>query len=82
MVNINKGEEVNAWLLEMNKYFHLHNYPSRVETRIETYHLQGKATMWLDKLNQSKHLDEKKVSWRQFKGYFQEICLSITMKER
>jgi hypothetical protein len=45
-----KGEEVEAWLLEMNKYFQLHNYPSRVETRIATYHLQGKTTMWWDLL--------------------------------
>jgi hypothetical protein len=40
-----KGEEVKAQLLEMNKYFQLHDYPSRVETRITTYHLQDKATM-------------------------------------
>jgi hypothetical protein len=25
-----KGEEVEAWLLEMKKYFQLHDYPSRV----------------------------------------------------
>jgi hypothetical protein len=34
-----KGEETEAWLLEMKKYFHLHDYPSRVESRISTYHL-------------------------------------------
>jgi hypothetical protein len=59
-----KGEEVEAWLLEMKKYFQLHDYPSRVEARIATYHLQGKETMWWDQLKQAKHLDEKKVSWR------------------
>jgi hypothetical protein len=34
-----KGEEVDAWLLEMKKYFQLHDYPSQVEDRISTYHL-------------------------------------------
>jgi hypothetical protein len=49
-------------MLEMNKYFHLQDYTSRVETRIVTYHLQGKATMWWDQLKQEKHIDERKVS--------------------
>jgi hypothetical protein len=59
-----KGEEVEAWLLEMNKYFKLHDYPSRVESRILTYHLQGKEAMWWDELKKAKNLDEKRISWR------------------
>jgi hypothetical protein len=34
-----KGQEVEAWLFEMNKYFQLPDYPSKIETRIVTYHL-------------------------------------------
>jgi hypothetical protein len=45
-----KGEETKAWLLEMKKYFQLNDYSLRVETRIATYHLQGKETMWWDQL--------------------------------
>jgi hypothetical protein len=51
-----KGEEVEAWLLEMKKYFQLHDYPSKVETRIATYHLRGKETMWWDQLKQVLHI--------------------------
>jgi hypothetical protein len=43
-----KREESKAWLLEMKKYFQLHDYPSRVEVRIAIYHLQGNTTIWLD----------------------------------
>jgi hypothetical protein len=43
-----KGEEAEAWLLEMKKYFQLHDYPSQVEAIISTYHLQGNKTMWWD----------------------------------
>jgi hypothetical protein len=76
-----KGEEVKVWLLEMNKYFQFHDYPSRVEAKITSYHLQGKVAMWWDHLKKAKHLDEKRISWRQFKGYFQEkYFLSIIMK--
>jgi hypothetical protein len=58
-----KGEEVDAWLLEIKKYFQLHDYPSWVESRISTYHLKGKETMWWDHLKQAKNLDEKRISW-------------------
>ena len=68
--------------MEMKKYFQLHDYPSRVEARIETYHLQGKSTMWWDHLKQGNHLDEKMISWRQFKGCFQEKYLSEHYYER
>jgi hypothetical protein len=67
-----KGEEVDAWLLEMNKYFQLHDYPSQVEVIIDTYHLQGKESMCWDQLKQVKNMNEKRILWRQFKGYFQE----------
>jgi hypothetical protein len=43
-----KGEEEKAWLLEMKRYFQLHDYSSQVESRIATYHLQGKEVMWWD----------------------------------
>jgi hypothetical protein len=42
----------------------LHDYPSRVEDIIETYHLQGKEFMWWDQLKKYKFLDEKRISWR------------------
>jgi hypothetical protein len=53
-----------------------------VEAIISTYHLQGNTNMWWDQLMQDKNLDEKKVSWRQFKGYFQEKYLSKNYYER
>jgi hypothetical protein len=77
-----KGEEAEVWLLEMKKYFRLHDYPSWVEARIATYHLQGKTTIWWDQLKKAKNLDDKRISWRQFKGYFQEKYLSENYYER
>jgi hypothetical protein len=38
--------------------------------------------MWWDHLKQAKQLDEKKVSWRQFNGYFKEKYLSEHYHER
>jgi hypothetical protein len=76
-----KGE-VEAQLLETKKYFQQHDYPSRVETRTATYHLQGKAAMWWYQSKQAKHLDEKRVALKQFKGYFQEKYLFEHYRER
>jgi hypothetical protein len=66
----------------MKKYFQLHDCPSWVEARIVTYHLQWKASMLWDQLNQAKNLDEKRISWRHIKGYFQEKYFSEHYYER
>jgi hypothetical protein len=50
--------------LEMKKYLQMHDYPSRIEARISTYHLQGKEAMWWDQPKQAKNLDEKWIYWR------------------
>jgi hypothetical protein len=66
------GEDVEAWLLGIRKYFQLHNYSSNLEAKIVIYHLQGKASMWWDQLKQVKHINERRISWKQFKKYFQQ----------
>jgi hypothetical protein len=38
--------------------------------------------MWWDQLKQAKNLDEKRISWRRFKGYFQEKYFSEHYYER
>jgi hypothetical protein len=39
--------------------------------------------MWWDQLKEVKHFDEKRISWSNFKGYFQEKYFpSIIMKQR
>jgi hypothetical protein len=40
------------------------------------YHLKGKETMLWDQYVQVQHIDEKKVTWRDFKRYFQNKCLT------
>jgi hypothetical protein len=71
-----KSEDAKAWLLGMRKYFQLHKYSSNVEARIASYHLQWKTYMWWDVMKQVKHLDEKIISWKSFKKYFQHQYLS------
>jgi hypothetical protein len=71
-----KDEDAETWLLGMRKYFQLHNYSSQEEGRISIYQLKGKASMWWDQFVQVQHIDEKKVTWREFKRYFQKKYLT------
>jgi hypothetical protein len=61
-------EYAKTWLLGMRKYFQLHNHFVQEEGRISLYHLKGKTSMWWDQFVQVKHIDEKKVTWREFKS--------------
>jgi N-glycosylase/DNA lyase len=60
----------------MRKYLQLHNYSSQVEERIVIYKIKGKTSMWWDKFVQVQHIDEKKVTWREFKRYFENKYLT------
>jgi hypothetical protein len=71
-----KDEDEETWLLGMIKYFQLHNYSSHAEGIISIYQLKGKASMWWDQLVQVKHIEEKSVTWREFKKYFENKYLN------
>jgi N-glycosylase/DNA lyase len=60
----------------MMKYFHLYNYSAQAEWRIFIYQVKGKSSMWWDHFVQVKHIDENKVTWREFKRYFQNKYLT------
>ena len=42
----NTGEEVEAWLLDINKYFHIYNYSSNMKATMAIYNLKGKFSIW------------------------------------
>jgi hypothetical protein len=60
----------------MRKYFQLHDYSSNAKAIISIFHLQGKTSMWWVQLKLVKHIDEKRISWREFKKYFKKKYLS------
>jgi hypothetical protein len=59
----------------MRKYLQLHNCSAQAEGIIVIYQLKGNTSMWWDQYVQVQHIDEKKVTWREFKRYFQNKCL-------
>jgi hypothetical protein len=71
-----REDDAKAWFLGLQIYFQLHNYSSNLEARVATYHLHGKTAMWWDQLKQVDHVDESRITWKQFKNYFQKEYLS------
>jgi len=80
------GEEEEAWLLDIKKYFQIYNYSSNMKVRMAIYNLKGKASIWWQDLKLAKGLKEKQLEWSNFKKYFKKQYLSknyyeIKMKE-
>jgi hypothetical protein len=40
------GEEAEAWLLDIKKYFQIYNYSNNMNVRMAIYNLKGKASIW------------------------------------
>ena len=43
---IEKGEEVEAWLSRMKKYFQIYNYLDELNAKMAIYNLTGKEDIW------------------------------------
>lgn len=71
-----REDDVEAWFLGLGRYFQLHNYSSNLESIISTYHLHGKATIWWDQIKQVEHINERRITWKTFKKYFQKEYIS------
>jgi hypothetical protein len=53
---IKKGEEVEAWLLGLKKYFWVHNYSDNTKERISIFNLNGGDSIWWEDLKEIKGL--------------------------
>ena len=62
-----KGEEAEAWLSGMMKYFQIYNYYDRLKAIMTIYNLAGKADIWWQDIKRVKNLKEKYLTWRVFK---------------
>jgi len=76
------GEEAEAWLLDIKKYFQIYNYSSNMKFRMAVYNLKGKASIWWQDLKISHGLKEKNLEWVEFKRLFKKQYLSESYYER
>ena len=71
-----KEEYVEAWLLNMIKYFQAYEYKSNLKERLAIYHLQGKFTLQWEEAKNVHMLEEKTISWEEFQKQFKSRYLS------
>jgi hypothetical protein len=43
---VNYGQEVEAWLLRMRKYFQVHNYFDNIKDIMDLFNLNNRALIW------------------------------------
>ena len=54
-----KGEDAEAWLSGMKKYFQIYNYSDRLKAKMAIYNLTGKANIWWQYIKRFKNMKEK-----------------------
>ena len=53
-VEIKKGEKVEAWMLALKKYFHVHDYSANMKARVAIFHMHGNPSIWWEDLKNVK----------------------------
>ena len=74
-VEVEKGEEAEAQLSGMKKYFHIYNYSDRLKSQMNIYNLTGKADIWWQDIKMVQNLKEEYLTWRVLKNYFKRKFL-------
>ena len=53
---IKNGQEAEAWLLGMRKYFQVQDYSGNMKARVSIFHLSGRESIWWDHLGLVKKI--------------------------
>ena len=63
---IKNGQEAEAWLLGMRKYFQVQDYPGNMKARVAIFNLTGRTSIWWEHFRQVKKINKKRIVWKQF----------------
>ena len=82
-VDTKTSQEAKSWLLCMEKYFELHDYPNTKRMSLVIYHLSGREPIWWEHLKHLKEIEDMKVKWEIFKNISRgSTYLKGTMTEK
>jgi hypothetical protein len=59
---IKKGEEAEAWLLGLKKYFRVHDFLENLKAPVATFNLNGNASIWWEDLKNMKGVRKEDLS--------------------
>ena len=54
---VNIGQEVEAWLLGMRKYFQVQDYSGNMKARVAIFNLTERASIWLEHFRKVKKIN-------------------------
>ena len=61
---IKNGQEVEAWLLGMRKYFQVQDYSGNMKARVAIFNLTGRASIWWKHFRKVKNINERNIVWK------------------
>ena len=74
--DVKKLEDVEAWIIGMNKFFELHEYTDNMKAIVAIFNLKGKADIWWEDVKWVRDIMTYDLSWREFKRIFRKNYLS------
>lgn len=67
---------MEAWLIDMGKYFQIYEYTDRLKGWLAVYQLRGKVTLWWEEIKTVRKIDEEHVTWNEFQKHFKDKYLT------
>ena len=58
------GQEVEAWILGMKKYFQVQDYYGNMKARVAIFDLNGRASIWWENLRKVRNINDRKIVWK------------------
>ena len=65
-------EVVEAWILNIERYFQVQVYDENLRERLAIFQLSGKASLWWQKAKSVNNIRSKELSWKVFKILFKK----------
>ena len=72
---IGKGEEAEAWLSGMKKYFQIYDQSNELKAKMAICNPTGKKDIWWQDIKKVKGIKEIYVTWKTFKNVFKRKYL-------
>ena len=54
---VNTGQEAEAWILGMKKYFQVQDYSGNMKARVSIFNLNGRASIWWEHFKQVREVE-------------------------
>ena len=61
---VNTGQEVEAWIVGMRKYFQVQDYYGNMKARVAIFNLTGRTSIWWENFKQVKKINERNIVWK------------------